>query len=717
MTKLKPEYVRLWEWGFALHWLKSKTKEPVEKRWTTGPRLTLEQLEERYRPGQNIGVRLGTPSAVGGGYLAVIDLDIKSADPKHRAEAMAWLEANVSQALTGPYLVSGRGNGSAHFYVRLKQPVAKNKFGFKSPDLVPVDTAKGLKTLAAWETSLLCDGRQSVLVGSTHPDTGRKYQWGKTPLGAEDFPWFDVTGIKSEPMKRLPKQHYEFINVDPESLDLRSDQVAAIVNGTGVTDASDSVYRLCAALLRRRVAELPILSLFTDRRFYLGETGFKHAKTEDRQTAANWVDKYCLIPARADYNKTVFDLEPGEPLPNWHTKLEIGGKPPRIKLTQWNLCLILGESCGTPNYITRDLFTNSDRFTVDTPWGNKTGQNRSGNEDDELRIKKWLSQRFKIEPNTSLIREVLGVTAVENPSHPLRDYLNARDWDGEERIDTAFKRYLGADMPEPYLSDVTRKFFLACVKRAYEPGCKFDHVPILEGLQGKGKSTFIRNLAGSKWFMDSLPSMADKDAAVYIQGIWICELGELATLSKGALAQVKAFITREDDKFRPPYGRTRVDHPRTTVFVGTTDQCEYLNDPEGNRRYWPVRVTQCDFKALSRDRNQLWAEAVFKYHFEPEPLWLTGDSARQAIAIHAERRVEDENDALLVLWDNWVKENGSPSDTLRVSELIKPGMPFFGFPQTPGYTNAAARVLRLKKYLKKHTETGNVWVLDTPHSG
>ncbi len=203
--------------------------------------------------------------------------------------------------------------------------------------------------------------------------------------------------------------------------------------------------------------------------------------------------------------------------------------------------------------------------------------------------------------------------------------------------------------------------------------------------------------------------MADKDAALYLQGVWVCELGELASLSKSAIEVVKGFITRTVDKFRPPYGQRRGDFPRTTLFVGTTDQDEYLNDPAGNRRYWPVRVTQCDFDAVERDRDQLWAEAVFMHHFDAENLWLEGDAAQQVQAIHSMRRIEDENDVLIEAWDHWAKSGETPEE-IRIAELFKPGMPFFGFNLNVVFSKAAARVLRARGFKTKHTNNGNVWV-------
>src|SRR5690606_17733220 len=189
---------------------------------------------------------------------------------------------------------------------------------------------------------------------------------------------------------------------------------------------------------------------------------------------------------------------------------------------------------------------------------------------------------------TPVIEDALNRIAVKNGYHPVKDYLESLSWDGVPRIETAFKRYLKADAPEPYLSEISRKFFLALVTRIYQPGAKFDTLPVFEGPQGIGKTSFGEILVGKRWHLDGLPKLTDKDAAVNIEGIWLVEFGELSSIYRSDREAAKSFITRTVDKFRPPYGHRRQDFPRQTLFYGTTDKKEYLTDDAGNRRYWPV---------------------------------------------------------------------------------------------------------------------------------
>ena len=183
------------------------------------------------------------------------------------------------------------------------------------------------------------------------------------------------------------------------------------------------------------------------------------------------------------------------------------------------------------------------------------------------------------------------------------------------RVDTLLIDYLGAE-DNAYIRAVSRKTLCAAYMRVYHPGIKFDYMPVLNGAQGIGKSTFIANL-GMEWFSDSLnlSDMNDKTAAEKLQGYWIIEIGELAGMKKADLDKVKAFVSRVDDKYRASFGRRVTPHPRQCVFFGTTNsENGYLRDITGNRRYWNVKVTgNCRYKPWEMTPEtvqQIWAETA-----------------------------------------------------------------------------------------------------------
>ena len=219
--------------------------------------------------------------------------------------------------------------------------------------------------------------------------------------------------------------------------------------------------------------------------------------------------------------------------------------------------------------------------------------------------------------------------AVDDRSyHPIREFFETLPaWDGMERADTLLIDYLGAE-DTPYVRAVTRKELCAAYCRVYHPGIKFDSMIVLNGDQGIGKSTLIAKLGG-EWYSDSLnlSDMNDKTAAEKLQGYWIMEIGELAGMRKADLDKVKAFISRQDDKYRASFGRRVTPHPRQCVFFGTTNsQNGYLRDITGNRRYWNVKVPgNGKYKPWDMDEDtvkQVWAE-VMVYAKAGEKLYLS----------------------------------------------------------------------------------------------
>jgi hypothetical protein len=232
--------------------------------------------------------------------------------------------------------------------------------------------------------------------------------------------------------------------------------------------------------------------------------------------------------------------------------------------------------------------------------------------------------------------------AQDNAYDPVLDLLNECQgkWDGVNRLDTWVICYLGCE-DTPLNRAIGRKVLVAACRRAKVPGCKFDTITVLEGVEGTNKSTAIRLLAGDENFSDqSILGASDKEVQEQLDGIWMHENADLAGMRRAEIEHVKAFASRQVDRARPAYGRLREDRPRRSIEWGTTNNDEYLLSQTGNRRFWPLKTGKIDLGALMRDREQLLGEAA-TYEAGGESITLDPslwDSAQQA---QEQRRVAD----------------------------------------------------------------------------
>lgn len=356
----------------------------------------------------------------------------------------------------------------------------------------------------------------------------------------------------------------------------------------------------------------------------------------------------------------------------WKRKLEYDNMG-NLKGSMYNAMLIFHNDeklCG----IVFNELSESLEIKGEVPWSHP---NEIWRDADDSQLIAYLELNYG-SFSERIYKNALAKIADDRCYHPIRDYLNALPpWDGVPRVDRLMVTCLGA-ADTPYVHAITRKMLCAAIARVMVPGTKFDTVVVMIGPQGTGKSTLVSRLA-MKWFNDSLmlTDTKDKTAPEKLQGYWIHEISELAGLRKGDQETMKGFISRQNDIFRPAYGRHSTPHKRQCIFVGTTNAEQgFLRDTTGNRRFWPVTVPgystvlpdtvseeaaafhKHSWELTQADIDQIWAEA-YMYYKDGEPLVLPVELKEDAQKTQRESMETDDREPLVreylekLLPENW----------------------------------------------------------------
>ena len=321
----------------------------------------------------------------------------------------------------------------------------------------------------------------------------------------------------------------------------------------------------------------------------------------------------------------------------WKAELEYT-KSGKLLCNIANIILILENDPALAGHIVHDLFTGMDSAKDGLPW-NKNANQWTDTDDANLRV--WLEKNYDI-TGKEKIADALTAVLTRHSYHPIRDYLSGLTWDGVPRLDRIIIDYMGAEDSELNRA-MSRKHFVAAVARVFNPGCKYDYCLIMSGAEGIGKSTLLR-VMGGRWFNDSITTLEGKEGMEQLRRAWVVELGELSSIKRSDVEQVKAHLSKQVDIYRAAYARRVLEHPRQCVFCGTTNEALFLKGDTGNRRFWVIPVVAELRKyrdwseAIRRDRDQLWAEAVH-YYKQGEPLYLSEELEAQA-----KQRQQDFND-------------------------------------------------------------------------
>jgi len=340
---------------------------------------------------------------------------------------------------------------------------------------------------------------------------------------------------------------------------------------------------------------------------------------------------------------------------------------------------------------------------------------------DDTRMKRWMHKHYNVHFSTDAIVESVGYLAEENGRNPLLEWLKDISWDGTPRMDEWLIRAVGAQDTK-LNREMGRRWLIQCIARAFRPGIKADCVLILVGPQGVKKSTTFRLLATDEYFCDTPMDIGSSNAYMQIHRAWIYEVAELASIRRAHNSSTKAFLSAQEDTFRPPYGRKTMTLKRHTVFCGTTNKGAFITDMTGSRRYWPVQVGVIDTDWILNNRAQIWAEAVVA--FKNGEKWYLENEAEQEL----EEQSSDfrQYDPWHEVIEEWLHGHYTNSN-LSTSEIMTRALSLEKYQMTRnnemrvgdimrqlGYDRVRRRVGGERMYIWKKSDDDNVLPISKP---
>lgn len=249
------------------------------------------------------------------------------------------------------------------------------------------------------------------------------------------------------------------------------------------------------------------------------------------------------------------------------------------------------------------------------PEQERFGKTEKWTDADDAEARRYIELQYKIH-SVQKTDDAFRIVFAQNEYHPVRDLVNSFEWDGKSRIGEFLCKWTKCE-DTPYTREVSRLIFAGGIHRLYNPGCKFDDMPVLIGTrQGEGKSTLVRWLALRDEYFTEVNEFEGQRGIEAVEGAWICEVSELLAMTRAREQEaVKSYLTRLNDRYRMPFDKRVTDHPRQCVFIGTTNKEQFLTDKTGNRRFYPVKVMQSGYDLFDHEGEikdyirQCWAEA------------------------------------------------------------------------------------------------------------
>lgn len=307
--------------------------------------------------------------------------------------------------------------------------------------------------------------------------------------------------------------------------------------------------------------------------------------------------------------------------------------------------------------IRRNEMTGRNDVCKNLGWKRGTGESIDDDDTDNLCL--YLESTYGLVNEKNMLK-AMNIVAAQNIYHPIKEYLEKLEWDGVSRIGEFLPKYVGAEKCE-YTYEATKLLLMAAISRLYTPGIKFDMMICIVGGQGIGKSTLFRLLAiKDDWFSDDIRRLDDDNVFRRMYGHWIIEMSEMiATVNAKSIEEIKSFLSRQKETYKTPYDKYPKDRPRQCVFVGTTNNYDFLPmDRTGNRRFAPIKTNSERIeKHILEDEteariyiDQLWAEAMVIYRSGKFSLKFSQNIERYLMDIQESFMPEDTDVGLIKAW-------------------------------------------------------------------
>lgn len=583
--------------GWAVFPLKVKGKEPLTAHGVNDATTNFDQIEKWWKrwPNANIGIACGQKS----GGLLVVDLDEKENGVSGLDSLRDWERENGDLPET---IRSITGKGGAHLLYHIKR-----KENNRTNLLEGVD--------------IRSDGGYIVAPPSIHPN-GRKYEWEYDP---EDY---DLAEGDEVVLKLL--------SVGKK---LKADNFTMPDKKVGKGQRNDTIYRLACSLQSKGIADAGI---------YGSCMAINDAQC-DPPLKADEVKK--IVESALKHNKGQVVRRP-TPDVQLLTVMDSKGNE-KIRQCAENVARVILNDTAVAGKIKDDTFGHRLIYLGQLDWRDEGDTFGEWTDKDDSALRGYLDIKYNLR-NKADYDDGFNMALIENRYNPLVGYLDALEWDGKPRIADALNLYLGAE-PSEYNRAVLHVFLQGAIRRAYEPGCKFDYMMVLIGKQGDGKSTFFKMLACNDEWYDENFNFKDTNNKATIEkmaGKWFLEMGEMDTMKKDVVTadQLKAFITTQAETYRVPFGKRPERRERQCVFCGTSNDKNFLKDRTGNRRYLPVdchatketKARMFNYNEARPYFQQVIAEAVQYYKTHPDEDLVLPAHLEEAATANQDSHMEED---------------------------------------------------------------------------